>query len=96
MSALFLSRATESNDLYNQAKYYYSYYNVSKQNRVFNWDSKGPSLPILFAQVAQSSANISGNFSEWQSISEQYFDSIINGDSAGYMTKGLCIVIMSL
>ncbi|KAF8743807.1 hypothetical protein AX14_000218 [Amanita brunnescens Koide BX004] len=87
VSALFLSRATESNDLYNQAENYYSHYNVSRQNRVFNWDSKGPGLPVLFAQVAQSSANISGNFTKWQSISEQYFDSIINGDSAGYMTR---------
>jgi len=91
IAALFLSRATEAGDLYNQAESYYSYYNVSEQNRVFNWDSKGPGLPVLFAQVAQSSANITGNFSKWQSISENYFDSIINGDSTGYMTRGLYI-----
>jgi endoglucanase len=91
ISALFLSRATEDDDLYNQAESYYSYYNLSEQNRVFNWDSKGPGLPVLFAQVAQSSANITGNFSKWQGISEHYFDSIINGDSTGYMTRGLYI-----
>ncbi|KAK2466379.1 hypothetical protein APHAL10511_002021 [Amanita phalloides] len=87
IAALFLSRATESNDLYQQAESYYVQYNISKQDRVFNWDSKGPGLPVLFAQVAQSSPEISRNFSKWQTISEQYFDSIVNEKGPGYMTR---------
>ena len=89
IAALFLSRATESNALYQQAETYYTQYNLSRQDRIFNWDSKGPGLPVLFSQVAQSSTQINGNFSKWQSIAEQYFDNIVNGNSVSYITKGL-------
>ncbi|PFH52542.1 glycoside hydrolase family 9 protein [Amanita thiersii Skay4041] len=87
LAALFLSRASESSDLYRDAEAYYDKYELSKQNRVFNWDSKGPGLPILFAQVAQSSSKTNGNFSKWQIAAERYLDDIVNGKSQGYMTK---------
>jgi endoglucanase len=86
IAALFLSRAFESSDLYHQAEAYYSQYYLDSQY-IFNWDSKGPGLPVLFAQIAQSSTQVNGNFTKWQSIAEQFFDTIVNGKSPGFMTK---------
>ncbi|KAF8639857.1 hypothetical protein AX17_001112 [Amanita inopinata Kibby_2008] len=87
IAALFLSRATESNDLYQQAEEYYTQYDLSKSNRIFNWDSKTLGLPVLFTQVAQSSAKINGNFSKWQSVAEEYFDQIIDDKGPSYLTR---------
>ncbi|KAM6495698.1 glycoside hydrolase family 9 protein [Amanita muscaria] len=87
IASLFLSRALESNDLYQQAESYYTKYNLASQGRVFNWDSKGPGLPILFSQVIQSSSKLQGNFSKWQNLAEQYLDQIVGGTSSGYMTS---------
>ena len=94
LAALFLSRALESGDLYHGAEAYYSQYYLDSQD-VFNWDSTGPGLPVLFAQIAQSSTKVNGNFTKWQSIAERYFDNIVNRKSRGFMTQGGITMVTS-
>ncbi|KIK08366.1 glycoside hydrolase family 9 protein [Laccaria amethystina LaAM-08-1] len=87
IAALFLSWATGSASLYQEAEAYYSKYKLGDTNRVFNWDSKTPGLAVLFCQIAQSFSASSGNFSEWQAVAETYFDSIVNNQGPGSLTK---------
>lgn len=89
IAALFLSWATDSQDMFNQATAHWANYNLGGQSRVFNWDSKVPGLPILFTQVLRSSNNITGDNSNWQSQAEQYLDMIVQGRGPGRMTKGI-------
>ncbi|TFK43386.1 9 glycosyl hydrolase [Crucibulum laeve] len=86
IAALFLSWATDSPSLYAEAEGYWQKYKLAQQTRVFNWDSKAPGLPVLFAQIADSSSTIGGNFTAWQIQAEKYFDDIVNNDGPGYLT----------
>lgn len=96
IAALFLSWATGSASLYQEAESYYSKYNLGDTNRVFNWDSKTPGLAVLFCQIAQSFSASNGNFSEWQAVAEKYFDSIVNNQGPGSLTKGVTSYLLSL
>lgn len=87
IAALFLSWAQNSTSLYQQAQTYYSQYNLSAYQGVFNWDSKTPGLPILFAQVAQANPSF-GNVSKWQTEAESYLDGVVYGGGEGYSTRG--------
>ncbi len=88
LAALFLAWATNSTTLYQQAENYYSSFELSGQDGVFNWDSKTPGLAVLFAQIAQSGSSIGSNASEWQEEAERYFDGILNYDGRFFETRG--------
>ncbi|KAI0321872.1 family 9 glycosyl hydrolase [Amylostereum chailletii] len=78
IAALFLSWATNSSDLYSASQGFYGQYQLSGSNAVFNWDSKTPGIPVLFAQLAQAGLSFAGNLSEWQGEAERYFDHIVD------------------
>jgi len=61
IAALFLAWATDSQDLHDQAVAHWTKYQVDSESRVFNWDSKGSGIPILFTQVLRSSGSVAGN-----------------------------------
>ena len=88
LAALFLSFASNSSSLYQQAESFYSQFSLGNQNGVFNWDSKTPALSVLFTQISPSIPGNDRNISNWQKESERYFDNIINGGGPSYMTKG--------
>ncbi|OJA20892.1 hypothetical protein AZE42_00902 [Rhizopogon vesiculosus] len=88
MAALFLSWATNSSSLYQQAQGYWQQYSLSNYNGVFNWDDKTPGLPVLFAQIAQANPSFGGNASTWQTVAEKYFDGIVYSGGPGYQTHG--------
>ncbi|KAG2058833.1 glycoside hydrolase family 9 protein [Suillus hirtellus] len=88
IAALFLSWATNSSSLYQQAQGYWQQYSLSSYNGVFNWDNKTPGLPVLFAQIAQANPTFGGNASTWQTVAEKYFDGIVYGGGPGYQTHG--------
>ncbi len=88
IAALFLSWATDSQDMFDQATSHWTKYNLDEQDRIFNWDSKAFGLPILFTQILRSSSSVTGNISSWQLQAEDYLDKIVEGRSAGRMTKG--------
>ena len=96
MAALFLAWATNSSDYYSHAEGYYQQYSLGGTNSVFNWDSKGPALAVLFAQLANSGASFAGNLSGWQAKAEQYFDHIVNGGGPSFLTKGASLLLMFL
>lgn len=79
--------ALNSTSLYQQAEAYYSQYDFNSYQGVFNWDSKAPGLPVLFAQIAQANPTF-GNISNWQTAAESYFDGIVYGGGEGYSTRG--------
>ncbi|KAI9574524.1 glycoside hydrolase family 9 protein [Boletus coccyginus] len=87
IAALFLSWATNSSSLYEEAQSYYSQYNLSGYQGVFNWDTKTPGIPVLFAQIAQANPTF-GNISTWQDQAETYFDGVVYGGGNGYTTTG--------
>lgn len=87
LAALFLSRALNSSSMYQQAEIYYSQYDLSTYQGAFNWDTKTPGLPILFAQIAQTNPSF-GNVSKWQEAAESYFDSVVYGGGSCYSTRG--------
>ncbi|KAH0840079.1 glycoside hydrolase family 9 protein [Lanmaoa asiatica] len=87
IAALFLSWATNSSLLYEEAQSYYSQYNLSGYKGVFNWDTKTPGIPVLFAQIAQANPTF-GNISTWQDQAETYFDGVVYGGGDGYTTTG--------
>ncbi|KAJ6629127.1 glycoside hydrolase family 9 protein [Mycena sp. CBHHK59/15] len=87
MASLFLAWANASTAYYQEAQQYFQQYQLSGQNSVFNWDSKTPGTYVLFAQIANSSSGLGGNFSSWQTESERYFDRIVNNDGPGYLTN---------
>ncbi|EGO01864.1 glycoside hydrolase family 9 protein [Serpula lacrymans var. lacrymans S7.3] len=89
LAALFLAWATNSSSLYQDAENYYTKFGLGGYDGVFNWDSKTPGIPVLFAQIAQANPGFGGgNISTWQSQAENYFDGIVNGSGSGYMTRG--------
>jgi endoglucanase len=85
IAALFMSYATGSSTLYQDAEAAYSKYNLASSNGVFNWDSKTPGLAILFSQVLQANPNLGGNYSVWHRRAEDYLDDIIDN---GYLNDG--------
>ncbi|KAG6332985.1 hypothetical protein ID866_6101 [Astraeus odoratus] len=88
IAALFLSLALNSTSMYQQAETYYSEYNLGGYQGVFNWDTKTPGLPVLFAQITQANPSL-GNYSNWQAAAESYFDGIVYGSSGpSYSTGG--------
>lgn len=94
IAALFLAWATDSQDLHDQAVAHWMKYQVDSESRVFNWDSKGPGIPILFTQVLRSSGSIAGNLSNWQNKAEDYLDEIIEDRGQGRMTRGSSPLIL--
>ena len=88
MAALFLALATNSSDYYSQAERYYRQYSLGGTDSVFNWDSKAPGLPVLFAQLANAGATFAGNLSSWKADAERYFDHILDGGGPSFKTKG--------
>ena len=88
IAALFLSWATNSPSLYEEAQSYYSQYSLSGYQGVFNWDTKTPGIPVLFAQIAQANPTL-GNISTWQDQAEMYFDVVVYGGGDGYTTAGM-------
>ncbi|KAF5333071.1 hypothetical protein D9611_002374 [Ephemerocybe angulata] len=89
IAALFLAWATNDAALYQEAEGYYDKYKLQEDNRLFNWDTKTPGLPVLFSQIAKSNPNVGGNLGKWQDAAEAYFDSIVNNkDSPAFMTTG--------
>jgi endoglucanase len=89
LAALFLAWAGGSVDFYHEAEQYYKQYKLAGQNGVFNWDSKTPGIPVLFAQINQATSSFGGNLTAYQMEAERYFDNIINKGGPGYLTNGL-------
>ncbi|KAJ3517988.1 hypothetical protein NLJ89_g174 [Agrocybe chaxingu] len=87
VAALFLSWATGSATLYQEAEAYYTRYKLADSNRVFNWDSKTPGLAVLFSQINQGSPSFGGNFSTWRDTAEDFFDGIVNNKGPGYLLQ---------
>lgn len=85
IAALFMSYATGSSTLYQDAEDAYSKYNLASSNTVFNWDSKTPGLAVLFSQVLQANPSLGGNYSVWRRRAEEYFDNVVDN---GYLTDG--------
>jgi endoglucanase len=94
IAALFLSWATNSSSLYQQAQGYWQQYSLGSYDGVFNWDNKTPGLPVLFAQIAQANPSFGGNASTWQTVAEKYFDGIVYGGGPGYQTRGTTINLL--
>lgn len=92
IAALFLSIATGSSATYQEAESYWTKYDLATSNRVFNWDSKTPGLPVLFAQANAANSGLGGNYTAWQSIAEAYFDDLVNTNGGGFMTGGTSYV----
>lgn len=88
IAALFLALATGSNVTYQEAESYWTHYNLASSNRVFNWDSKTPGLPVLFAQANAVNPALGGNYTTWQAVAESYFDDLVNKNGGGFMTQG--------
>ncbi|QRV91361.1 endoglucanase [Ceratobasidium sp. AG-Ba] len=91
LGALMLGAATNSSTLISQALSWYQSAGLSGADNVFNWDSKGPGLAIMFAQLAKAQPQLfpsSSPLSDWQSEAESYFDRIVNGKSRGTLTSG--------
>lgn len=86
LAALFLSLAEGSPARYQEASALYQQYKLGGQDSIFNWDSKTPGLAVLFAQMAQSSPDFSGDLASWQSEAERYFDRILQ---SGFRTPGI-------
>lgn len=93
IAALFLALATGSSTTYQEAESYWTKYDLASSNRVFNWDSKTPGLPVLFAQANQVNSGFGGNFTTWRSVAEDYFDAIVNKKGPGFMTQGTCVAL---
>ncbi|KAF8450355.1 glycoside hydrolase family 9 protein [Boletus edulis BED1] len=87
IAALFISWATNSSSLYEEAQSYYSHYNLSGYKGAYNWDTKTPAIPVLFAQIAQANPAF-GNISTWQGQAEAYLDGVVYGGGNGYLTTG--------
>ncbi|KAG9088252.1 hypothetical protein FRC07_012626, partial [Ceratobasidium sp. 392] len=91
LSALMLGAATNSSTLISQALSWYQSAGLSGVDNVFNWDSKGPGVAIMFAQLAKAQPQLfpsSSSLSDWQKESENYLDQIANGKSRGTLTSG--------
>ena len=88
LAALFLAWASGSVTFYQEAEQFYTKYRIAGQNSVFNWDSKSPGIPILFAQINQQTSSFGGNLTAYQVESERYLDNIINKGGPGYLTGG--------
>ncbi|KAL1740949.1 glycoside hydrolase family 9 protein [Schizophyllum fasciatum] len=87
MAALFLSWAKNDDSLFDEAKDYYDEFSLGDDLRgVFNWDSKVPALPILFAQVSNATGH--GDTNSWTQKSENILDGILDGDNGAALTKG--------
>ena len=86
IAALLLSWATNSSSLYSDAQNYYTQFGLAANVDVFNWDSKTPGIPVLFAQLPQARLTFAGNLSGWQNQAEQYFDSLVSGQQR---TRGM-------
>ncbi|PPQ99044.1 hypothetical protein CVT24_003604 [Panaeolus cyanescens] len=87
MAALFLAKATGTQTYYQEAESYWTKYSLQNSNRVFNWDSKTPGLPVLFAQINQANPDLGGNFTAWRKIAEDYFDAIVDKKGPGFLTR---------
>lgn len=86
-----LGAATNSSTLISQAISWYESASLAGADNVFNWDSKGPGLAIMFAQLASTQGQLFPNsypLSHWQSEAENYFDRIIRGSGRGQLTDG--------
>lgn len=91
LGAFMLGAATNSSTLISQAISWYESAGLSGADNVFNWDSKGPGMAIMFAQLASAQPQLFPNsysLSHWQSEAENYFDLIIGGSGRGRLTNG--------
>jgi hypothetical protein len=63
-------------------------------DKVFNWDSSFPAIPLLFTQIGlarpalATSAGIDPNVTGWQTVSETVFDAIVDGKGRAKKTPG--------
>ena len=78
VAALFLSLASNSSSLYDDAEGYYSQFSLNRRRGAYNWDSKAPALAVLFAKIASFYPSIGGNLGRWQSEAETYFDNVLD------------------
>ena len=108
LAAMFLSLASNSSTLYQQAMTNYKNYNLDQYVRAgneqpFDWDSKTPGLVVLGAQIAStypSIGNVSDNSVNFTREAEDYLDSMLNGHGRTFTTHGAysycCIIVFSL
>lgn len=97
LAALFLSLASNSSTLYQQAMTNYKNFNLDQYVRAgseepFNWDSKTPGLAVLGAQIANmypTIANSSDKSVNFTREAEDYLDSILNGHGRTHQTGGM-------
>ncbi|KAG8744876.1 hypothetical protein FRC10_009246 [Ceratobasidium sp. 414] len=91
LGALMLGAATNSSTLIAQALSGYQSAGLAGADNVFNWDSKGPGLAVMFAQLAKAQPQLfpsSSSLGNWQKEAEGYFDRILNRKGRGTLTSG--------
>lgn len=94
-AALALALATNESSYYSDAYSHYQKYNLTGTTRPWTWDSRAPSLYVLFVETAiarpglAEGAGLDANLTGWQAEAERYFDNIVNlNTSAVFLTKG--------
>jgi endoglucanase len=91
---LWMALATNNSAYYADALSLYNSAQLKPQDKVFNWDSATPALPIVFLQIAlarpslATNAGLDANASGWQTVCEQMLDAIVNGQGRAQQTKG--------
>ncbi|CAE6408111.1 unnamed protein product [Rhizoctonia solani] len=91
LSAVTLGAATNQSAYINQALGWWRDSGLSGSDNVLNWDSKGPAIPVMLAQLATAQPQLlpsSSSLSSWQAEAEGYLDRIVNGKGRGYLTNG--------
>ncbi|KAG8690787.1 hypothetical protein FRC11_009142 [Ceratobasidium sp. 423] len=91
LSAVTLGAATNQSTYINQALSWWRDSGLSGGDNVLDWDSKGPAIPVMLAQLASAQPDLlpsSSSLSDWQKEAEGYFDRIVNGKGRGHLTNG--------
>ncbi|KAG8689674.1 hypothetical protein FRC11_001302 [Ceratobasidium sp. 423] len=91
LSAVSLGAATGQSAYINQALGWWKDSTLSGGDYVLNWDSKGPAIPVMLAQLASAHPEMlpsSSTLSDWQKEAEGYLDRIVNRKGRSYLTNG--------
>ena len=95
VAALSLALATNDSTYYADAYGFYKDFGLANSNDPWNWDSRTPSLYVLFVEAARTrpslaiGAGLSVNLTGWQAEAEGWFDRILQGDLKDvYLTDG--------
>ncbi|CAE6435145.1 unnamed protein product [Rhizoctonia solani] len=91
LSAISLGAATNQIAYISQALDWWKDSELSGGDYILNWDSKGPAIPVMLAQLASAQPGMlpsPSSLGDWQKEAEGYFDRIINRKGRAYLTSG--------